>query len=822
MHSAIPPREVITIRPDLPTEPNSFVGREPELDELRELVLSTRMVTLTGPGGIGKTRLALHVLAGMGGDLTEGACYVELADITNPDLVVARVASTVGVVEEQDRPLLDTLTDALRTRPLVLVLDNCEHLLDVCATLCQRVLASSPNTRLLTTSREPLRVAGETVWIVSPLTVAPADGSAGDAVQLFMERAEATAPGFAALPGNADAVAEICRTLDGNPLAIELAAARVRTLSAEQIRTRMADRFGLLTAGERTAPPRQRTLRAAIDWSHDLLTPREQALLRRLSVFRGWALEMAEQVCADDLLPASAMLDTLAALVDKSLVVREPEVLGLARFRMLDTIREYAAEQLAAAGETSLVRHRLRDHALAVAERNFAVGMALVPAPWRDRVAVFRSYDADARNVWLVLSDCLADGDVATGLRICNAVRPCMLVRGEFALGCEWLDAFLALPEAEQLDPRIKGQALIGRAQLTLSNDPAEAEPLAIAGLALCRAAGDEFWTAAGLNLLSEIAMHTGRLDEAESLGQQAMTISGEAGDGWNRGWALGIRAVIAAARGRIEQSAELANASIAVMRSIDHRWGVARAQVGLGDLDRLRGDHGDAQLRYADALIHLREIDARPEVARCLSGLGRVALELGDLALARIQLTESLQLSRAIGTHIGVARGLESFAALAAREGDAERAVLLAAASAALREESGLPAMSGTRADKYARGARGLGDDALARVRARGRELTAEQAIAVAIEASGDKTAEEAGQDASGGGTPADAPASPLTPRELEIAALVALGYSNKAIADDLVISPATVARHIANIMAKLDFRTRAQIAAWFVSGQP
>lgn len=808
-----PTREVTNIRPDLPTEPNSFVGRERELGELRTVVLGTRMVTLTGPGGIGKTRLALHVLAGMADEFRDGACYVELADVTNPDLVVARVASAVGVAEERDRPLLDTLTDVLRPRALVLALDNCEHLLDASARICQRLLAGAPDVRLLVTSREPLRVAGETIWSVPPLAVAPGDGSAGDAVRLFAERAEATAPGFTMTAGNAGAVAEICRTLEGNPLAIELAAARVRALSVEQIRMRVTDRFGLLTAGDRTAPPRQRTLRAAIDWSYDLLTPREQALLRRLSVFAGWALEMAEQVCADDLVPAAAMLDTLAALVDKSLVVRESEVLGQARFRMLDTIREYAAERLAAAGEAAEVQHRLRDHVLAIAERNFAVGMALVPAPWQDRVDVFRRYDVDASNAWLVLSDCLAEGDVTTGVRICTAVLPCMLVRGEFALGCAWLDAFLARPEAENVDQRIRGRALIGRAQLTLSNDPAAAEPLALAGLDLCQAAGDDFWTAAGLNLLSEIALHTGRPDEAERFGQRAMAIAEAAGDGWNEGWALSIRAVIAGVRGRTKEAAELASASIVVMRSIDHRWGVARVQVGLGDLARLRGDHADAQRRYAEALTYLREIEDRPEVARCLSGLGRVALDLGDLPLARTHLTESLRLCRTIGTRIGVARGLESLAALAAHEGDVERAVLLTAASVALREVAGLRAAPGAWADRYLKAADGPEAEA-ARLRARGHALSGEEAIALALTTgeSAEQALEAAEADL-GAGQP-----NALTPRELEIASLVAQGRSNKAIARELVISPATVARHVANIMGKLGFHARAQIAAWIV----
>jgi predicted ATPase/DNA-binding NarL/FixJ family response regulator len=793
----------------LPTEPNSFVGREHELDELRKLVCSTRMVTLTGPGGIGKTRLALHALTMTAADFADGACYVELADVTSPDLVVARVASVVGVTEEENRPLLHTLTDALRPRSLVLALDNCEHLIEACARLCQRLLASAPDLRLLATSREPLRVAGETVWQVPPLAVGSADGSASEAVRLFAERAAATAPGFALTPANADAVAAICRSLDGIPLAIELAAARVRALSVEQIRMRVADRFGLLTTGDRAAAPRQQTLRAAIDWSHDLLTKREQALLRRLSVFAGWSLEMAEQVCTDDLVPAAAILDTVAALVDKSLVVREPEALGQARFRMLDTIREYAAENLTSAGEATQIQHRFRDHTLAVAERNFAVGMALVPAPWQDRVDVFRRYDVDAGNVWLVLGECLAEGDVATGLRICTAIRPCMLVRGEFALGCEWLDAFLALPEAAEVAPRIRGQALIGRAQLTLPAEPADAEPSARSGLDLCRAAGDLFWTAAGLNLLSEIAIHTGRPDEAETLSQEAATTAEANGDGWNTGWSLGIRSAIAAVRGNMPEAAQLASASIDVMRAIHHQWGAARAQLSLGDLARLRGDLDGAQRMYADALGYLREINARPEIARCLSGLGRIALELGDVEAAREYLAESLRLCRDIGTHIGMARGIESWAALASHEGDAEGAVMLAAAAGALRATTGLPPVPRARTDRYLAAADHLDEGAIALLWARGLALSTEAAIELAL---GQYPKSPRPQRAAANLTPPGG----LTPRELEIAALIAAGRRNKAIAAELVISPATVARHVANIMAKLDFRSRAQIAAW------
>ncbi|HEV2241613.1 MAG TPA: NB-ARC domain-containing protein, partial [Streptosporangiaceae bacterium] len=286
-------------------EPNSFVGRERELDQLREFARSVRAVTLCGSGGIGKTRLALRVLAGLTDEFPDGVWFIELGDLRRPELVVPRVASVIGVEEEPGRPLLDTLADALRPRRLLLALDNCEHRIDSCARLCHRLLASAPGLRVLATSREPLRVAAETVWQVPPLTLpqpgaaeAPEELGRYEAIRLFCDRAAASQPGFALTPANLPAVAALCRSLDGVPLAIELAAAWVRVLSVEQILARLDDRFRLLTSGDRTAPPRQRTLRAAIDWSHDLLAEREQVLLRRLSVFAGWSLEMAEQLCS--------------------------------------------------------------------------------------------------------------------------------------------------------------------------------------------------------------------------------------------------------------------------------------------------------------------------------------------------------------------------------------------------------------------------------------------------------------------------------------------------------------------------------------------
>jgi DNA-binding CsgD family transcriptional regulator len=550
-------------------------------------------------------------------------------------------------------------------------------------------------------------------------------------------------------------------------------------------------------------------------------------------VFAGWTLEMAEQVCSDDGIPARDMLDLTAALVDKSLVVRESEVLGQARYRLLDTIREYAAANLAEAGESATFQFRLRDYALRTAEQGVAVGMGQVRAPWSARVDVFRRYDVDAGNLWQVLSRCLAEADSETGLRICTAVSPVWIVRGAFAEGSEWLDSFLALDgpagpgglDGPGGPAGIRGPALVARAQLALSSDPAAAASRAEEGLARCRSAGDEFWTAAALNLLAEVALHTGRMQDAASRADEALSVAQDAGDGWNDGYALGTRAAIAGLLGRLREAQQLAGASITVMRRIDHQWGVARALLGLGDLARLRGDPGDAHARYLEALPILREIDARPEIARCLAGLGRVAIDLDAAGLARQHLADSIRLSRSTGSRIGVARGLEAFAALAILEHRPELAVRLTAAAAGLREAAGRPALAGARVERYLASARRLGEPAIDRLWAQGRALSGEAAVTLALDvprpAEADGGRDDVAWPVAGGDELAELRPSALTPRERQVAALVAGGHSNKAIAEELVISPATAARHVANILGKLGFSSRAQIAAWAAGQQ-
>ncbi len=721
-----------------PDEFSSFVGRASEVDEIRELMHVVRAVTLCGAGGIGKTRLASRLLAAVAGEFPDGAWFVELGELRQEEHLVAWVATAVGVAEEPGRDLIDTLADALRHRRALLVLDNCEHLVQASANLCQRLLASSPGLQVIATSREPLRVAAEAVWQVPPLALPPGSADASelagfDAVRLFAERAAAAAPGFALGPANAAVVARICRALDGLPLALELAAAWVRVLSVDQIAARLDRRLALLTSTDRSVPARQQTLRAAFDWSYELLSDAEQVLLRRLSALAGWPLDMAEQVCADDRLPAGDIMDLLTALADKSLVEVEPEALGQSRFRMLETIREYAAERLAEAGESAQLRQRRLDYTLREAENAVALGMALMHAPWSARADSIRRADVEAANLREVLADCLARGDTENGLRICTALLPVWLVRGAFAEGAQWFDGFFSVPDGA-ISPAVRGPALAGRAQLALASGDERAEELAVAGLEVCWAAGARFWVAAALNLLTEIAVHAGRLDDAAERATEALRVARSAGDQWNEGYALGTMAAAAARRGNLREAQRLGSEALAIMRAIDQLWGAARTLLGLGDLARIRAENGLATRYYLEALAILREIKARPDIARSLAGLGRIATEQGDLRTARQHLTESLRLSYASGSRIGLVRGIEALARLSVLEGNPQAAVQLAGAVTALRAAAHLPPVPGARTQRFLDAAAGLGEHAVSRLWADGLAMTSADAVRLAL----------------------------------------------------------------------------------------
>lgn len=800
-----------------PEEATSFVGRAAEVSELRQLLQDARAVTLCGPGGIGKSRLALRLLADVAAGYPGGAWFAELGELHQPEHVETQLAAAVGVDEEPGRGLLDTVADSLRHRSAILVLDNCEHLIDACAFVCQRLLAASPGLQVVVTSREPLRIAAEAIWQVPPLAVPPpgsgesASRLAGyDSLRLFSERAAAVAPGFRLGPGNIGTVASICRALDGLPLAVELAAAWVRVLSVDQIADRLDRRLALLTSKNRAVPVRQQTLRATLDWSFDLLSPHEQVLFRRLSALAGWTLEMAEQVCAGEEIAPADVLDLLAALVGKSLVELEPETLGEVRYRMLETVREYAADRLAMAGEATRLQQRRRDYVVTKVELAADVGMARVAAPWSARVEVFQRFDLEAANIREVLGDCLAAGDAEAGLRICTAARPVWLVRGAFAEAIGWYDSLLSLPAASALPDSVRGPALVGRAQLALASGSDRAAALAEASLAACRAASQQYWVATALNLLTEIALHAGDLDDAASRADQALLAARAAGDQWNEAYALGTKAAVAARQGGLDDAQRLAAESLEIMRAIRQLWGAARTMLGLGDLALLRAEPDVARDYYTEALGIVREVSARPEIARCLAGLGRIALGQQDAIAARRHLNESLQLSYASGSRIGTARGLELMARLTVLEGYPQAAVQIAGAATALRADAHLPPIPAARTQQILDAAGGLELPAVHRLWQQGQALTPGDALRLALADPG------LGMGRPLPAAPAASLSGALTSREREVVTMLTAGRSNREIAAELTISQATVARHVANILAKLGFSSRVQVAAW------
>jgi predicted ATPase/DNA-binding CsgD family transcriptional regulator len=841
---------------NLPAEPNSFIGRERDLAELAKLLGEVRALTLSGPGGIGKTRLAVQLARevitgsasnedvaaqGAGADLDE-AWLVDLADWHGQ--IAERVAATIGVREESGVPLAQTLAEALRSRRMLLVLDTCEHQVSDCATLVQLLLARCPWLRIVATSREPLRVRGETVWRVQPLDLPPDDAAdeelvGHEAIRLFAVRAAGARPGFALTNENTASVARLCRTLDGIPLGIELSAARVRALSVEQIADRLRDRFQLLDSGDRTAPPRQQTLRATVDWSYELLDGPEQTLLRRLAVFSGWNLDMAEQVCSDDEIPADAVLGVLISLIDKSLVVLDGEAAGDARYRLLDTIREYAAERLVAAGEESRLFLRHRDCVLALVEQTARRMFRRGEPPWPVRRAIFRRGIAEYGNFRIALNTSLIHGHTDGGLRLCTGLQNMWVPHGDQREAATWFDRFLA-QEASEVSAQVRGRALAGRANIAF--DLQDYDVLlrsAQRSLELSRSCGDDFTVPTGLRTLGQAALRAGRFGDAADLIDEAIATAEAAGNDWEAGLALAAKAAVAVRQGKLKSAQRAYEAALKVL-SDNNRWGVAQVLYGMGTVARARGDADMAVRHFEDAAEIFRELDASLEIARCLAGVGWVALTRGDLDLAQARLAEGLQLNQACGQRLGIARGLEAFAALAAARQQPEQSARLAGAACQLRESIGQTTGIGSRIEQVLEIARDrLGASAAAALFAEGREMKPEDAVGYALrsqpETSGsgplERPARAVIRDLNGSAEPAWADpsrlaaarsAAPLTAREHEIVVLIARGLSNRQIADELVISPATAARHVANILAKLGFSSRTQVASWAARHEP
>ncbi|WP_433243818.1 ATP-binding protein [Streptosporangium sp. CA-135522] len=806
---------------NLPLEPNAFVGREGDVEELVELLGVARLVTLCGAGGIGKSRLAIRVATQVAAEFSGGVWLVELAEAVRGELIAPRVATVLGVKAEPPRPLADTLIDALGDRSLLLIIDNCESLIEESARFCRAVLTVCPNVRVLTTSREPLRVAGETVWRVPPLSL-PRTGvedlAGSEAVRLFVDRATAASRGFAVTEHNAADIASLCEALDGMPLAIELAAALCRVLTVEQIHARIRDRFRLLSTGDRMAPARHQTLRATVDWSYQQLMEPERILLRRLAVFTGgWTLDMAEQVCAGDGLWAEDVLSVLCDLVDKSLVLADAEVAGETRYRMLETIRQYAAEQLDTSGEEAALRRRHRDHMIEIAGRIHRTIVRRPRPAWTEICPMLVLLDELQANVWAAVRWSAEAGDPESALRLLVLLRWPTIAGGRFTPADEWLDRLLAVEPAE-LTPSMRGDALALRGQVAFGQgDPDTAQVACTAAAELCRTTELHGPLSGALAILAWVAIYQRRPERARSFLDEALEAVRRVDDPWHEMVIRSMEGTFALSEGRAKESQRSFEAALAIAHELDNHWAAPVALIGLAQVAWLRGDLAEARAYYEQALDLLQDITAHWQTITCLSGLGRIALAQGDLVTARVRLIESLRLCQGTGQRLGVARRIETLAQLALAEEDDRRAVRLAGASAAIRSAmSGaiLPSGFGARMEELLQPARmRLGDALVAQLWAHGQEMSQDQAVRYALQ--GD---EQSDAPMMVGRHPVAAPLTTLTGREWEIAELIARGLSNKAIADELVISPATAARHVANILAKLGFSSRTQVATWVI----
>ena len=645
---------------NLPAELTSFVGRRRELAGLKRLLGASRLVTLTGAGGCGKTRLARRVGAGLRAAYPNGVWLVDLAPLAapseSPDRVAAAVAAALGLVRPRRQPPLDGLVRTLGRRRLLLILDNCEHLVAACARLSDAVLGGCPGVRMLATSREPLRAAGEVVWPVPPLSVPPtdepvsvADVVASEAGRLFAERAAAARPGFAVTAPTAPAVARICRRLDGIPLAIELAAAWVRSLGPEQIAARVGDGLDLPAGGSRTAPPRQRTLRATLEWSHALLTGPEQVLLRRLGVFAGgWTLEAGEAVCHGEDVGVRDVLGLLAGLVDRSLVVAEAHG-GAVRYRFLETIRQYAAEKLADAGEESAFQAGHRDWCLALSEAARPELTGPHHAVWAGRLA------AEHDNLRAALAWCHQRGDGAEGLRLAANLGWYWIGEGHLNDGCRWLDLFVALaPQPTAL----RARALVTASLLERFNgDAARSARLGKEAAAIARAIGDDAVENAAEVEIGLAEASSGDYARARArLGACLGRARAQNDDLAVRDRACDL-GLVCLASGDLPAARALFAESLALARRSGNRGMVGLALVRMAVLDRLEGNLASARAAIDQACALARE--ARAAMERFQSALGNQARAEGHFAEAEAILTDVLVRSHAAGDQVVAAEQL-------------------------------------------------------------------------------------------------------------------------------------------------------------------
>jgi predicted ATPase/transcriptional regulator with XRE-family HTH domain len=737
----------------LPVPLSSFVGRERELSDVRRLLGRTRLLTLSGPPGVGKTRLALVVAADRQDTFADGVGFVDLAPVADPALVPQAVASALGVHEQPSRPVLQTLVDVLRSKELLLVLDNCEHVVAACAELAETLLGAGPGLLILATSREVLRVAGETAWrvpslglppllpgvpssppgpSVSPL-VEPVERS--EAVRLFVARAAAALPGFALTEQNISTVAHVCHRLDGLPLAIELAAVRVSALGLEQLAALLSDRFRLLVRGSRTASPRQQTLRATVEWSYALLAEPERRLFERLAACAGgWTLEAAEAVGAGDGIEPTAVLELLTQLVDKSLVAAQEGLAGQTRYRLLETLREYAWQRLVGRGDAEASRERHAAFFLSLAER---AEPELRGAEQRAWLAVLAQ---EHDNLRAALQWTLEREEAELGLRLAGAVWWFWWVRGHQSEGRRWLERLLALSGCGgATQPALRAKALNGAGVLAYDQgDYGRATALLDESLVLYRDLGDQRGTAWALHSLAFVPRDQGDYRRAGALLEESLVLFRELGDIAGTAWALHSLARVLRDQGDFTRAVGLYTESLALFRDVGDDGGIAWALSRLELALRPQGDFVRARALLDESLELFRDQNDRRGIAWSFLELGLVERDQGNYGRAAPLLKESLARYRDLGDKHGMAQLVGELAALACAQGQPERAARLFGAAHALFAAIGarLPPPEQAAHERSLAAARArLGDTAFAAVWAQGQAMAPEQAVAEAVQ---------------------------------------------------------------------------------------
>jgi predicted ATPase/DNA-binding CsgD family transcriptional regulator len=809
------------LRHNLPSQATSFVGRAVQLAELRALVSGgSRLVTITGPGGIGKSRLALQVAAEAVDGAGDGVWLVELAPVAEPELVARTVAAVLGVGEEPGRPVLDTLAEAVGDRYLLVVLDNAEHVLGAVAKLADVLVRSCPRACLLVTSREPLGTSGEHVFRVPPLPVPPAGLAAPEelagfeSVQLFAEHAAMRRAGFVLDDANAAAVAAVCARLEGIPLALELAAARLGSLSVSEINSRLGQRFRLLTGGSRTALPRHQTLRALIDWSYDLLNPEEQRVLDRLSVFAGgWTLEAAEAVTAAGDTGDWQVLDHLAALVDKSLVQAD-EIHGSTRYRLLETVRQYAAEHLAlrAGPEPDETRAAHRDHYLALVETAGRHLRGRDEAAWLDRL------EAEFDNIRAALAFSVADpGTAEPGLRLAAGLRWFCHMRGH---GGEVLEALNALLERPDAPMSARARALAASCHLLNQfGDHSAIASRAEEAIKIARGLPDPAVAADALSMLCWFRLLHGDLPALADI-DEAVGLARATGDPRLLAEVLGRRAVCKIQTGDLDAGVADLEETLTLSRATADNYRLASTLANLGVNRFAAGELPAARAHLQEACMLADSHGYQNLSAGLRENLGFVDLIDADPRSARRLFLDILNTTRITGIKPYVLGAILGLALAAGADGDPAVAVTLHGVADELHEQAGRAfeiIEVGLRDRDHAQLRARLGDAPFETAYARGRTLSQADAITLArAAAEPDPGAVSSTGTVPAGQATADGSAGPLSEREREIVALLAGGASDAQIAGQLFLSVNTVRSHLDRIRDKTGARRRAELVRY------